>query len=111
MKLVRDLGGEERVSGRNERFGGRKDTHETQHDGRFANSGLAWKIGSQKSEHARGEFVAKEPNLDDVPRRTSLTWTDLSGPEALSAIVLRAREERERVGGRDEDAATCVVTV
>ena len=49
--------------------------------------------------------------VDDVPRRTSLTWTDLSGPEALSVIVLEAGKEREMTGGRDEDAATWVVTV
>lgn len=51
------------------------------------------------------------PIFDDVPRRTSLTWTDLSGPEALSAIMLWTKEEEERTGGREEDAATCVVTV
>ena len=70
---------------------GLETTYEAKDDRGFAHSGFAWVVGPVSKRERGGDDpvarVLRGTRKSDLPRRTSLTWTDLSaGPDAASAI-------------------------
>jgi len=84
LEFVGDLCG---LSWREEGISGATMTYKAENDRRFANSSFAWVIVSADVGRGREDPDGTCGWKKDLPRRTSLTWIDLSaGPDAASAI-------------------------